>query len=208
MDNYPEQSNLTNKAINDNSPATVVDEAQSWGEPQPAPPLAILELNYHQIANLYDMAEQLLGTAEDERVLDHEQQLDLVEPLVAQIGESADLLCEDFIEVAGNKQANSTRRNRIEGALRRLYVAIDSYNEKADQMVKGALEGIRNIADPIVEKIKHHIEFVITIFFDFIKLSLDRIMTKVHLLELKKRQEKLAHMLYMAERQASFERGA
>jgi hypothetical protein len=33
-------------------------------------------------------------------------------------------------------------------------------------------------------------------------------MTKVHLLELKKRQEKLAHMLYMAERQASFERGA
>jgi hypothetical protein len=193
---------------NYNIPATLVENAYSGGEPQPAPIRAVLELNYHQIANLYDMAEDLIATSEDERVLDHDEQIDLIEPLVAQIGESTDILCEEFIEVAGKNQKNSNSRGRIEGALRRLYMAIDNYNQQANKKLKGTLEGIRNIADPIVEKIKHHIEFVITIFFDFIDLSLDKIMTKSHIQELKKRQEKIFQMLHLAERRANYERSA
>jgi hypothetical protein len=194
-------------ATNDNIPANLVDSAYESGEPQLAPQRAVLELNYHHIANLYDMAEDLIATAEDERILDHEEQIDLIEPLVAQLGESTDILCEEFIEVAGKGQKTGQNRSRIEGALRRLYMAIDNYNQQASKKVKGTLEGIRNIADPIVEKIKHHIEFVITIFVDFIDLSLDRIMTKWHIQELKKRQEKIFQMLYLAERRAAYERG-
>ncbi len=215
MEEYPEQ-NPTSKnserqssehlhiaANNNNQPANIVDQAHSWGEPQPAPEIAVLEMNYHQIANLYDMAEDLLSTAEDERVLDNEAQLDLIEPLVAQLTESTDILCEEFIEVAGKKKRNSSSRGKIEGALRRVYLAIDNYSEQ----LKGVSEGIRNIADPIVAKIKNHIEFVITIFVDYLDLSLDRIMTKLHLAELKKRQEKIAHMLYVSAQQSRFERG-
>jgi hypothetical protein len=208
MEDYPEQkiAPINMKALNDNQPATLVDEAHSWGEPQAAPEIAVLEMNYHQIAELYDMAENLLSTAEDERILDNEAQLDLVEPLVAQLTESTDVLCEEFIEVAGKKKRNANSRGKIEGALRRIYLAIDNYNEQLGKMANGAAEGIRNIADPVVAKIKNHVEFVITIFVDYIDMSLDRIMTKLHLAELKKRQEKISHMLYMAERQSRFER--
>jgi hypothetical protein len=208
MNNHPsDHNNNIVSAHNDNHPATRVAYAQESGTPQPAPQIAVLELNYHQIASLYDMAEDLLGTAEDVRVKNHEEQLDLIEPLVAQIGETADILCEEFIEVAGNKQRSPARKNRIESAMRRLYMAIDDYSEKANHMARGAVEGIRNIADVIVEKIKHHIEFVITIFVDFIALSLEQIMSKARLMELKRRQEKIAEMLFMAERRAALERG-
>ncbi|TAE34787.1 MAG: hypothetical protein EAY65_01305 [Alphaproteobacteria bacterium] len=170
--------------------------------------LSELELKYHKIAELYDLAEAMVATVEGADVLDPKAQLEVVEPLIEQIGESADVLCEEFIEVAGKKQNGATRRMKIEGALRRIYIAMDAYAERAKAMGANYGEGVRNVADAIVEKIKLQVEIIISVLVDYVDLALERIMNKKHMQELKERQEKISLMLYAAERRSAFERGA
>jgi uncharacterized alkaline shock family protein YloU len=170
--------------------------------------LSELELKYHKIAELYDLAESLVGTVEDPDVLDPATQLNVVEPLIEQIGEVADILCEEFIEVAGKKQNGASRRMKMEGALRRIYLAMDAYAERAAEMSSRYGAGVRNVADAIVEKIKLQVEIIISVLVDYVDLALERIMNKKHMQELKERQEKIALMLYAAERRSAFERGA
>lgn len=167
-----------------------------------------MELKYHQIADLYTLAEELLSTAENPHIENPSDQLDLVEPLVNQIGDSTDILCEEFIEIAGKKDKSTTRSTKVERALRKLYTAIDTYQQHVASMTTQAIDGLRNLADPIVEKIKLHIETVIAIFLDFVHLTLDRIMHKQQVEELKKRHEKIAQLLYVAERNRTREMGA
>jgi hypothetical protein len=158
-----------------------------------------LELKYHDITDLYDLAEQLVGTVESEFVHNPEAQLALVEPLVEAVGASADVLTEEFLVVAGrSKQTNASRKRKVESAFRRLYAAIDEYRARVTSGAKTASKGLRNIADPIVERIKRQVEVVVSHFVDFIDISLDRIMQKAHLEELKQRQLKIASMLYHA----------
>ncbi len=170
--------------------------------------LSTLELKYYQVAELYNLAEELLSTAEDPQVENPESQLDLIEPLVNQIGDSTDILCEEFIEIAGKKDKAATRRTRVERALRKIYTALDTYQQQVVAATREGVQGLRNIADPIVEKIKLHVEAVIGIFLDFVDLMLDRIMHKQQVEELKKRQEKIAQLLYVAERNRTREIGA
>ncbi|TAE82586.1 MAG: hypothetical protein EAZ74_00320 [Alphaproteobacteria bacterium] len=170
--------------------------------------LSELELKYHKIAELYDLAEAMVATVEGADVIDPKAQLEVVEPLVEQIGESADVLCEEFIEVAGKKQNGATRRMKIEGALRRIYIAMDAYADRAKAMSSNYGEGVRNVADAIVEKIKLQVEIIISVLVDYVDLALERIMNKKHMQELKERQEKISLMLYAAERRSAFERGA
>lgn len=153
---------------------------------------AELELKYHEICGLYDLAEELLGTCESEFITNPEEQLALLEPLVEQVGDSADVLTEEFIAVAegqGNKK-------KIETALRKLFIAIDDYQKKVKANARSTKQSLINIADPIVEKIKRQVETIVAIFVDFVALSLDRIMQKAQIDELKKRQEKIALMLH------------
>lgn len=160
---------------------------------------ADLELKYHDITELYNLAEELIGTVESEFVQDPEGQLALVEPLIEAVGESADALTEDFIGVAGrDKKVNARRKGRIEAALRRIYVAIDDYQDRVTKSGKKISKSLMNIADPIVERIKRQTEVIVSHFVDFVDISLDRIMQKTHLEELKQRQEKIASMLYHA----------
>lgn len=160
---------------------------------------ADLELKYHDITELYNLVEELISTVESEFVQDPDRQLALVEPLIEAMGESADELTEDFIAVAGrDKKANSRRRGRIEGALRRIYVAIDDYQERVAKSGRKLSKSLMNIADPIVERIKRQTETIVSHFIDFVDISLDRIMQKAHLEEIKQRQEKIASMLYHA----------
>lgn len=167
-----------------------------------------LELDYHQITELYNLAEELVATAEHESIENPDQQLDLVEPLLNQLGDSTDILCEEFIEIAGKQQKNHSRRSRVESALRKIYTALDTYQQQLAKMTGHVTGGLQNIADPIVEKIKRQVESVIAIFINFIDLALDRVMHKQQIEELKRRQEKIAQMLYVAERKAGFDMGA
>jgi hypothetical protein len=162
--------------------------------------LAHLDLQYHQITELYALAEELVATAEHPSVVNPDAQLDLIEPLVNQIGESTDVLCEEFIEIAGKQQKNTARRGRVEGALRKIYSALDTYQQQ--------VATASNVANAIVEKIKRQVESVIVLFVEYVELTLDRIMHKQQIEELKKRQEKIAQMLYVAERNRTRDVGA
>ena len=154
---------------------------------------ADLELKYHDITELYELADDLIGTAESEFIADPDSQLTLVEPLVEAIGDAADTLTEEFLNVAGNSRAdNKARRGKIEAALRKIYAAIDGYKQQTAR----TKQAVMNIADPIVEKIKRQVEIIVAVFIDFIDLTLDRIMQKAQIEELKKRQEKIAVMLH------------
>lgn len=158
---------------------------------------AELELKYHDISELYDLAEDLIETVESEFVAKPDEQLALIEPLVEAVGEAADILTEEFLQVAVQpKAANAARRGKIEGALRKIYVAIDSYKQQSGAQAARSKQALMNIADPIVEKIKRQVEIIVAVFVDFVDLTLDRIMQKAQIDELKKRQEKIAIMLH------------
>lgn len=158
---------------------------------------ADLELKYHDITELYELAEELIETVESEFIANPDDQLALIEPLVEAVGDAADVLSEEFLGVVGQtRAANKARRGRIEGALRKVYVAIDAYKQRANQQAARSKQALINIADPIVEKIKRQVEVIVAIFVDFVDLTLDRIMQKAYIEELKKRQEKIAIMLH------------
>ncbi len=164
-----------------------------------------LELKYHDITDLYDLAEDLVSTVESQFITNPEEQLALVEPLIDSVGEAADTLCEEFITIAENPGAGKTRRTKVEGALRKVYMAIDAYNERVKKSSSNVSSALRNIADPIVEKIKRQVEVIVSHFIDFVEISLDRIMQKAQIEELKKRQEKIAMMLHSLSQQQGIE---
>lgn len=155
-----------------------------------------LELKYHDITTLYDLAEELVSTVESEFISDPDEQLAIVEPLIEQVGESADVLSEEFLVILDSKGKTSmSSKKRIEQAMRKVYVAIDDYKKRVKAQKKSASETLKNIADPIVEKIKRQVEVCVTVFIEFIDISLDRIMQKEQIEELKRRQERINIML-------------
>lgn len=167
---------------------------------QEMPSMEELEQHYGEITTLYDYAEELVETIESDFVADPEQQLELIEPLVNEVGTAADILTEEYLNLAEAKKhglpTNKARRSRIEGALRKVYTAINDYRERADQGSKKARQALSNIADPIVNKIQRQVEKVVVAFMEFVQLSLDRIMNKVEFDLLKQREARVALMMH------------
>lgn len=157
--------------------------------------MAELEQHYYEMTELYDLAEALVETVESEFIDNPEQQLAIVEPLIDEIGESTDILTEEFMKIVEGKKPRKSNP-KMEGALRRIYTAIDAYHKRVDASLQGAKTGFRNIADPIVKKIVRQMEAVVAALIDFVELSLDRIMHHSYAEELRKRQEKIAMMLH------------
>ena len=155
-----------------------------------------LEARYSELTALYDLAEELVTTTESEFITNPEAQFLLIEPLVEQLGESTDVLTEEFINIAESSQGHvKANRNKIESALRKVYVAVEDYKKRLN-VEPGSQKALANIADPIVDKIKRQAEKVITVFLEMIDFSLDRIMQKSEVEELKQRESKVATMLH------------
>ena len=158
-----------------------------------------LETKYNDITVLYDFAEQLVSTVESELVRDPNTQLDIVEPLIAEIGDATDILSQEFILIAEAKKRktqNRASKAQIEGALRKIYAAISDYNARVQNVTKKAHGSIMNIADPIVQKIQRQLEQVVVIFMDFIQISLQNVMSKMELEALKVRDARIALMMH------------
>lgn len=161
-----------------------------------------LEQRYHEITELYDLAEELVGTVESEFIADPQAQLAIVEPLIEQLGESTDILTEEFITLAENpKKTNKTSKSRVEYALRKLYMAVDGYKKRVGASVRKNQDTLLNIADPIVEKLKRHVESVVAMFLEFVELSLDLIMNKAQVEQLKQNQVRVAMHLHQMSQQ-------
>ncbi len=159
-----------------------------------------LEEQYEEIMGLYDLADDLANTVDGRFVDNPEQQFYLVEPLIEKLGESADELTEEFVNLAEGK-APSKSKVKVESALRKIYAAIDDYYVRAHGELKRVSNDAINIADAIVQKIKDKLERVIVIFLEFVKLSLDTVMHKQQFEELKRRQTHIAFQLHEAAQQ-------
>jgi hypothetical protein len=159
-----------------------------------------MEQKYYEVMDLYSLADELVSTVESNLVTNPEAQFALVEPLVEVLGTSADVLTEEFIGLCEGKANRKTiAKKKIEDALRQVYVAISEYSAKSAEV----MQGVSNVADPIVKRIKRQLEVVIAAFIDFVSLSLDRVMQKHDVEELKLRQEKIAIMLHSVSQQAT-----
>ncbi len=157
------------------------------------------EVRYHEITKLYDQAEELLATVESELVQNADMQLDIVEPLINEIGDATDLLAEEFMYIAEskkNKTQNKASKKQIESGLRKIFSALSDYNARVRDVSKKAHGSIMNIADPIVKKIQRQVEEIVVIFLEFMQISLQSIMNKAELDTLKARDSRIALMMH------------
>jgi hypothetical protein len=149
----------------------------------------VWEQKYHDIVALYGLADELLATVE--HAVDPTAQLALVEPLVEAIGDSSDMLTDEYIALCeGNPSRTKSAKSRVEGSLRKVYVAMSEFKTRA--------RDAKNAAHAVVKKIKLQLEQVIANFVEMIVLSFDRIMQKQDVEELKTRHANIALMLYGA----------
>ena len=156
-----------------------------------------MEVKYNSVTTLYDLADELLATVESPFVKDAEAQMDLVEPIINEISDAADVLAEEFIHIAdsrgGNIKANKTR---VENALRKVFNALNDYQARVQKGSKKMAGGLKNIADPVIAKIQRHIEEVVVVFLEFLSLSLASIMHKQQLEAVRVRDPRIALMMH------------
>ena len=146
-----------------------------------------LEQKYNDIAELYALNEQLMDTVEN--AVDPEAQLALLEPLLEAIGDSTDVLTDEYIGLCEGAPAHKqTAKTRIEAALRKVYAAAHDVEKRA--------AATKNAALAVVKKIKRQLELVVSHFVDFVTLSLDRVMQKNDVEELRQRHANIALMLH------------
>lgn len=157
-----------------------------------------LETKYHVIGSLYDLADELLATVESPFVKDKAAQMDLVEPLIAELGDATDLLAEEFIGFADAQRGmgKPINKSRAENALRKVFAALHDYQERVKSTSKKAGAALRNIADPIVKKIERAVDEIVVIFLDFVQLSLAAIMHKQQLEAVRARDPRIALMMH------------
>lgn len=160
--------------------------------------------DYEVLLQLYDLTEELADTVESKFVNNPDDQLALVAPIIEEVGEAADILTEEFVTIAGakTKRKKLASSHKIEAAMRKIYIAMDDYAIQVCNGVKESAKSLKNIADTVVEKIRTKLEEVIVIFLNLVELSLDRVMHKQELEELRRRDTQIAMHLHGLAQQA------
>ncbi len=147
-----------------------------------------LELHYHDIMELFSIADQLVeNTASAENPTLYVSE---IEHLAEVVMETADTLSEEFFVITNGKaESKQVSGKKIEGALRRAYVTMSDFTKKASAST-------RKHAEKLLTKLKRQLEVVIASVVEFVQISLDRVMQKADIEELKRRQERIALMLH------------
>lgn len=146
---------------------------------------------YQDITALYDYADELVATVESGEVKDQKLQMELVESLVNEVADATDILAEEFILVAESAKPRATpkfSKKRIEGALRRVFVAIHSYYE--------TMGGINNIANKIVEKMQSQLDKIMVIFLELVNISIQSIMGRAEMEAMRMRNTRISIMMH------------
>lgn len=155
--------------------------------------MVMWEHKYHDITQLYRLNDELIATVET--AADPEAQYAMIESLVEVIGESTDVLTDEYIALCeGNPSRKKSAKATVEGALRKMYSAIHEFTSKAKA------KDMRNQAYLVVKKIKRQLEQVIENFVEMVAISLDRIMQKHDVEDLKARHANIALLLYSSQK--------
>lgn len=92
--------------------------------------MQVWEQKYYDITELYALADELLATVEQSE--NPERQLELVEQLVETMGESTDILTDEYVALCeSNPSRKKSAKSRVEGALRKVYVAMSETAARA-----------------------------------------------------------------------------
>ena len=164
-------------------------------EPMPSKSHEELEKEYHEVTVLFDISEELASTVESKFVSNPDHQISIVEPLIDSIGDATDALTEEFINIVEKPEKKKTAKSRIKTALRKIFMAIDEYRERVQKAGKRLQNNLWNIADPIVEKLQKQMERVVVIFLNMLDLSLERVMHKNQIEDLKRNERQVADRL-------------
>lgn len=154
-----------------------------------------MKAQYDEIASLYDMAEDLAATVESKSIKNPKQQMAIVEPLINDISDSADVLTEEYINIMENPSRKKSAKNRIEKALRKIFMALDNYRAHVNEISGNTLAALSNIADGIVNKIHKQAEKIMIVFMRLLDISLERIMRAHELAEFRRNNEKFTNTL-------------
>ena len=161
--------------------------------------MADYKAKYNDINVLCDYAEELLATVEHPAVSDQHLQLEVIEPLVNEIADAADVLSEEFLMIAESKKnraAPKFSKKRIELSLRKIFTVLNEYQAGSKQFAQKAGGVVANVTANIVKKIQQQLDKVVEIFFEFAQISLQSIMNKSELDALKSRNSQLALMMH------------
>jgi hypothetical protein len=157
-----------------------------------------LEKSYYEVTTLYELADNLIADVMNSPEELQEAHFQLINPLVEQLEASTDILTEEFINIADGKDSGpgSASRSRVETAFRKIYAAMDDYGKRASAVHQQAMLSIKEKAQSAVSRLKLHVEKVLGTFLGLLDLSLDRVMQKNELEQLRKRDEKIASILH------------
>ncbi len=155
------------------------------------------EGNFKKIVSLYDVAEELLLTVEKQTEVNPEAQLELIEPIVETIEESADQLSTEYANLAvGAQGRKKINRKVVEAALRRIYQSVSEYNDRVKSIPEHPAKAIERIVSPVLSRLRGVMEEVVTFFMEVIEISLDKIMHRSEVEEMRKRNLRIAALMH------------
>jgi len=155
------------------------------------------ENNFKKIIALYDSAEELLQTVENQTEVDPEVHLDAVEPLIDAIEESADILSKEYSHLAEGVSGKSKINKRsVEGSIRKVFLAMNEYKDRLKKQSKPVAQAITKMTDGVISKLKKTIEDVVVVFLEVIDLGIEKLLQKQELEEMKKRNLRIAALMH------------
>lgn len=159
--------------------------------------MKVTEEDYQDIVVLYGHADSLASTVESASLKERRAQYKLISPLVEEIELASDTLTEEYMQIAeqGQKPGKSAK-TKIEGALRRLFVAIDQYTLRAEEAKATLSEKSLAATGKLVAGLRRQAERITAIFLNFVALSVDRIMHRKEVEEMKKHEAHIATTLH------------
>ena len=83
---------------------------------------------YHKLVSLYDLAEEMISTIDHPDIIEPEEQLLFMEPLVEDIEKATDILTEEYRRFAENtigKNAQNIMNEKVENALCLIYQVLE-----------------------------------------------------------------------------------
>jgi len=114
---------------------------------------------YRDIIALYDLAEALMATVEDDRAIYKNEQADILEPLADDVLDAADQLSEQFCEFAdAQDKKESARKFKLRNPFKKIFSSVNECLEAVYGSPAEIAENITTVLMPAVEGLVKHTE--------------------------------------------------
>ncbi len=157
------------------------------------------EIQYGAIVALFDHCDALADSLHevDAAGEDADAQLLILAPLMSDVSAEADVLTEEYINIAeaqNNPAKLKIAKTKVEASLRKVYLALDQYRLRVRQSARVAAHA----ADALVAKLQEQVEEIVLVFASIIDLTINRLMqaTQFDSFKLRHKEAMLAFQQY------------